>query len=95
VDEDAVAVIVIPGRHAVQHDRPLNWLSLLIERHLLGKLGRLDLAEREQAVAQTLEGAAHDLVARQRSVDAPFATGEVEIPCQRALTHCRRLRDIW
>jgi hypothetical protein len=46
--------------------------------HLLGKLGRLDLAEREQAVAQTLDGAAHDLVARQRSVNAPFAGDEVE-----------------
>src|SRR6516165_9060382 len=79
VDVDAVAVIVIPGRHAVQHDRPLNWLALLIERHLLGKFGQLDLAERERAAAQILDGAAHDLVARQRSVDAPFAGDKVEI----------------
>jgi hypothetical protein len=72
VDVDAVAVIVIPGRHAV------------------------DLAEREQAVAQTLDGDRDNLKTRQRSVDAPFATGEVEIPCQRALTHCHRhrFRDI-
>ena len=94
VDVDGVAVIIIPDRHAVQHDRPLNWLALLIERHLLGKLGRLDLAERERAAAQILDGAAHDLVARQRSVDAPFATDEVEIFCQCALTHRHRLLDI-
>src|SRR6516225_2679232 len=41
---DAVAVVVVRRRHAVQHDRQFNWLALLIERHLLGKLGRLDLA---------------------------------------------------
>ena len=79
VDVDGVAVIVIPGRHAVQHDRQRNWFALLIERHLLGKLGQLDLPERERAVAQTLDGAAHDLVARPRSVDAPFAADEAEI----------------
>jgi hypothetical protein len=73
------------------HDRALNWLAPLIERHLLGKLGRLDSAEREQPVAQTLDGAAHDLVARQRSVDAPFAADEVEIFCQRALTQLSSL----
>ena len=87
VDVDAVAVIVIPGRHAVQHDRQRNWFALLIERHLLGKLGQLDLPERERAVAQTLDGAAYDLVARPRSVDAPCAADEVEIFCQCALTH--------
>ena len=88
VDVDGVAVIVIPARQAVQHDRRLRRLAVLaIERHQRGKLGQLDLPERERAVAQTLDGAAHDLVARPRSVDAPFAADEVEIHRQRALTH--------
>src|SRR6516164_10181089 len=77
--------VEVPRRKAVQHRRRLNWLALLIERQLLGKFGQLDLAEREQAVAQTLDGAAHDLVARPRSVYAPSAADEVEIHRQRAL----------
>jgi len=60
---------------------------------MLGKLGRLDLAEREQSVAQIHEGHRNNLETRHGGIDAPFARGEVEIPCQRALTHCHRFRD--
>ena len=49
---------------------------------------------REQPVAQTLGGHRDDLETRHGAIDAPFARGEVEIPCQRALTHHRLFGDV-
>src|SRR6516164_2363421 len=90
---DAVAVVVVRRRHAVQHDRQFNWLALLIERHLLGKLGRLDLAEREQAVAKTRGGTPTAFKASRQSVTGYFQGGKNKLFSRTPPLNSNRFRD--